>query len=133
MARPQSTGAGDRWGPDRVLGLEGGQGLLPSRLELVARTPLGERGGVGDLRTEKEEKLQADLRADARQSYAEAARLDPERPEPQRELGLMAYRDGEFPTACTAFARYLEVDPDADDAQAVRDYLLELKQRGECE
>ncbi len=68
----------------------------------------------------------------ARASFGEAVRLDPARPGPHRELGLLAYRRGDFGDACTEFARYLELAPDAEDAQSIRDYRLELDRDGHC-
>ncbi len=48
-------------------------------------------------------------------------------------MGLLAYRDGDFATACVSFRHYLEVDPKAEDAQRIRDYLLEMEREGRCD
>ncbi len=81
---------------------------------------------------EKDPAVQDELRADARAALREATRLDPDRPAPHRELGLLAHRDGDGRTACRELRRYVQLAPDADDAPRVRDYLLELERDGEC-
>lgn len=65
-------------------------------------------------------------------SFREAIRLDPQLPGPHREAGLLNYREGDFQSACAHFKSYLELDPKADDAQSIRDYVLELKRDGHC-
>ncbi len=82
---------------------------------------------------EKEPDGRRRLRAEAMASFREAIRLDPNRPPSHREVGLLAYGDGDFATACVAFRQYLEIDPRADDAQRVRDYLLELERDHRCD
>ncbi len=72
------------------------------------------------------------LRKEAMASFREAIRLDPDRPGPHREVGLLAYADGDFATACVSFRHYLETAPRADDAQRIRDYVLELERDGRC-
>lgn len=67
------------------------------------------------------------LRDEARDAFREAVRLDADRPRPHLELGLLAYDDGDFATACVEFRQYLELDPRADEAPRVRDYILELE------
>jgi predicted Zn-dependent protease len=73
------------------------------------------------------------LEGEGEAALREAVRLDPQRPEPHRELGLLAYRRGEYEEACRELGHYLEVDPDASDARTVRDYLLELEHDGRCD
>ena len=76
---------------------------------------------------------QADaLRNSAYQALRESVRLDPDHPSPHLRLGLLAYEDGDFPTACVQLRQYLEVASGADDAERVRDYVLELDRGGEC-
>ena len=92
---------------------------------------------TGRLKLEKakkaKDKLIVDkLNRDAAAAFREAVRLDPSRPGPHRELGLLAYRSGDGATACTEFRKYLELAPSADDAQSLRDYLTELKRDGKC-
>ncbi|MBI4161091.1 MAG: tetratricopeptide repeat protein [Acidobacteria bacterium] len=72
------------------------------------------------------------LRKGALESFEEAIRLDPDRPAPHREVGLLAYRSGDYGTACAELRRYLDLDPRAEDSQSVRDYLLELRRDGFC-
>jgi len=72
------------------------------------------------------------LRSEAMGTFREAIRLDPDRPGPHREVGLLAYSQGDFSAACVSFRLYLETDPRAGDAQRIRDYLLELERDGRC-
>jgi len=72
------------------------------------------------------------LREEAAASFREAVRLDPGLPGPHRELGLIAYRSGDHSTACSEFGLYVELAPDAEDVQAIKDYGLELEQTGDC-
>ncbi len=81
---------------------------------------------------EKDAEAQKRLGDEALAAFREAIRLDPNRPAPHREVGLLAYRSGDFATACVEFAQYLEIDPKADDAQRIRDYRLELERDGRC-
>jgi predicted Zn-dependent protease len=59
-------------------------------------------------------------------AYQNAAEYDPSYPEPQRNLGLLYYTRGKRAEARQAFERYLELKPQAEDRQQVREYLLEL-------
>jgi predicted Zn-dependent protease len=81
---------------------------------------------------EKDAALRREMNARAADAFREAIRLDPERPAPHRELGLLAYRDEDFETACVQFRQYVELDPKAADAGRTRDYLLELERDGAC-
>lgn len=74
----------------------------------------------------------AEHRAAAETALREAIRLDPDRPLPHRELGLLLYRGDDPAGACIAFRHYLELDPDAEDAAAFRDYVLDLESQGDC-
>jgi predicted Zn-dependent protease len=81
---------------------------------------------------EKDAVLQREMKNRAADAFREAIRLDPARPAPHRELGLLAYRDEDFETACVQFRHYLELDPKAEDAGRIRDYVLELDRDGGC-
>jgi len=72
------------------------------------------------------------LEQDGADALHEAVRLDPQRPEPHRELGLLAYRNAQYRDACREFRHYLDIAPDAEDAQTIRDYLLDLRKDGWC-
>ena len=76
--------------------------------------------------------LAAERLAEAESALREAIRLDADRPEPHRELGLLLYRAGDRPAACIAFRHYLELAPEGDDAGRFRDYVLELERDGDC-
>jgi predicted Zn-dependent protease len=76
--------------------------------------------------------LAAERLAEAESALREAIRLDADRPEPHRELGLLLYRAGDRAAACIAFRHYLELAPEGDDAGRFRDYVLELERDGDC-
>ena len=74
----------------------------------------------------------AELKRAAAAAFRESIRLDPDRATPHREVGLLAYRAGDFASACAEFGQYLELAPNAADAQSVRDYRLEMRKQGRC-
>jgi predicted Zn-dependent protease len=59
--------------------------------------------------------------------YDEAIRIDPRQADPHRARGILLYRRGDRAAALPAFRRYLDLRPDAPDAQQVRDYILEIE------
>jgi predicted Zn-dependent protease len=59
----------------------------------------------------------------ARDAYQRAVALGGAPAETWRSLGVVARRDGDKPTAETAFRRYLELRPDAPDRDVIRSYL----------
>ncbi len=59
-------------------------------------------------------------------AYQKAVEHDPSYAEPQRSLGLLYYTSGKKAEARQAFERYLQLKPNAEDRQQVREYLLEL-------
>ncbi len=81
---------------------------------------------------EKDPAAQADLVGQAEDAFRESIRLAPDRAPAHRELGLLLYREGDLRGACRELGYYLELAPDAGDAQRVSDYVLELRQRGDC-
>ncbi len=66
---------------------------------------------------------------EALQAYEQAARLDPRYADPHRAIGVLRYKSADPEGALRAFRRYLELKPDAPDAQQIRDYILELEAR----
>lgn len=76
--------------------------------------------------------LAAERLAEAETALREAIRLDADRPEPHRELGLLLYRGDDRAAACVSFRHYLELDPEGEDADRFRDYVLELERDGDC-
>ena len=60
-------------------------------------------------------------------AYSEAVKADPKYAPPHRELGLIHMKRGEPAPARTHLEKYLELAPQAEDRQIVRDYLAELK------
>jgi predicted Zn-dependent protease len=126
---------------DARLNIEMGRlALAQDELDRVMRMMPGDpeahylvgRLGLRRAEAEKDPMRQKSLRAEAMASFREAIRLDPNRPGPHREVGLLAYEEGDFATACVSFRLYLETDPKADDAQRIRDYLLEMERDGRC-
>ena len=81
---------------------------------------------------EKDRNLVEQHRLEAAGAFREVIRLDPGRPAPHRELGLLAYRSEDFFTACVEFRRYVELESQAADVARIRDYVLELERDGEC-
>ncbi len=111
------------WELERVLGWMPGD---PVAHQLLADLRFAQAGAAPD--GESAEILEAEGEAALRESV----RLDPQRPEPHRELGLLAYRRADYRAACVELRHYLDADPDAEDAGTIRDYLLELEQDGHC-
>ncbi len=81
---------------------------------------------------EKDPELVEQLRMEAAGAFRESIRLDPNRPLPHRELGLLAYRAEDFRTACVQFRHYVELESQAADVARMRDYVLELEREGDC-
>jgi predicted Zn-dependent protease len=81
---------------------------------------------------EAEPEAKAARVAAAKDALHEAVRLDPDRPAPHRELGLLLYREGEMRGACRELGHYLELAPEAEDAERVREYVVELRRDGVC-
>ena len=81
---------------------------------------------------EKDPELVQQLRMEAAGAFRESIQLDPSRPLPHRELGLLAYRAEDFRTACVEFRQYVELESQAEDVPRIRDYVLELEREGDC-
>lgn len=112
------------WELERVLQWMPGD---PEAHQLLAELRFAQAGMAADVES-------ADiLEAEGEAALREAVRLDPQRPAPHRELGLLAYRRGDFGAACVEFRHYLDADPDAADADTIRDYILELEHDGHCD
>jgi len=67
------------------------------------------------------------LEDQAMEAYEQAMRLDARYADPYRAIGILRYKSGDKEKALAAFRRYLELKPDAPDAQQIRDYILELE------
>lgn len=67
-----------------------------------------------------------------RAAFERSRRLGLERPELDRELGLLAYRAEDWAAACEHFERYVDTAGDAEDVSTIRGYLLELQRDGHC-
>jgi len=62
----------------------------------------------------------------AYEEYQQAIAYDPKYAEPHRELGLLYYKEGQKAMAKAELERYLDLKPDAKDAEFIREYLVEL-------
>ncbi|HEV8580377.1 MAG TPA: M48 family metalloprotease [Thermoanaerobaculia bacterium] len=80
----------------------------------------------------KEPADQRRLRGEAESSFRKSIELDPDRPAPHRELGLLLYDRHQLREACTQFRRYTKLAPEAEDAGRIRDYVLEMERDGNC-
>ena len=92
---------------------------------------------LGKLKLEQSKKEQdpaarRELRDQAAAAFREAIRLDPDRPTPHRELGLLAYAEDDMATACVQFRQYIELDPDEEEVERIRDYVVELARDDDC-
>lgn len=68
----------------------------------------------------------AELAHKAMESYRRSVQLDPQAPEPYRQLGLLYYQQRLPDRAREAFSQYLALKPDAPDAKRIREYIVEL-------
>jgi beta-barrel assembly-enhancing protease len=64
----------------------------------------------------------------ALESYERSVALEPGYAAPYRQLGLLHFQAGDSAGARTAFARYLELAPEAPDAPRIKEYLAVLGQ-----
>jgi predicted Zn-dependent protease len=74
-------------------------------------------------RTVAEKNTQIDL---ALKRYQRAAELDPQYPDPFRQLGLLYHQQKDAARAREAFQKYLALRPDAPDARQIKGYMVEL-------
>ncbi len=107
---------------DARMNLEMGRlGLAEDEIERVLGQAPDDPEGLlllGRLRLAQAERASDDesralLEQEAEDALHEAVRLDPQLPEPHRELGLLADRRGESRAACREFRHYLDAAPDA--------------------
>ena len=68
----------------------------------------------------------AELAHKAMESYRRSVQLDPQAPEPYRQLGLLYYQQRLPDRAREAFSQYLALKPDAPDAKRIKEYIVEL-------
>jgi predicted Zn-dependent protease len=123
---------------DAVLNIEAGRlGVAEAEIEKVLKLTPNDpvarylQGQIGEKRA-AEAKDPAETRRltdEALARYREASRLDPRYADPYRAIGILRYKAGRNDEALAAFRRYLELKPDAPDAQQVRDYILEIEAR----
>lgn len=81
---------------------------------------------------DKEPAGQRRRRGEAEDCFRKAIELDPRRPAPRRELGLLLYERKELRDACLQFQRYTDLAPDASDTPRIQDYVLEMERDGHC-
>ncbi|HEV7519153.1 MAG TPA: tetratricopeptide repeat protein [Thermoanaerobaculia bacterium] len=84
---------------------------------------------------EKDGKARERLRGQAATVFQQAIELDPERPSPYRELGLLFYERGNFRGACRELRRYAELAPatEARGSERAHGILQEMERDGRCE
>jgi predicted Zn-dependent protease len=80
----------------------------------------------------KDEKEQARLRDEAGESFRKAVQLDPKLSGPHRELGIYLHNQGDYKGSCRELKRYVELAPEAEDTDTMRDHIAELKRGGYC-
>src|SRR5215203_170359 len=110
--------------------LEKVQGWMPKDPEthfLRGRLQLAQAGDP-----EKSREDQRRLRGEAEDSFRKATELDPGRPTPHRELGLLLYESKKLGEACVQFKRYTKLAPNAEDTEVIRDYVVEMERDGKC-
>lgn len=72
------------------------------------------------------------LRREAEDSFRKAIELDPGRPAPHRELGLLLREREDLRGACVQLRRYQKLAPDAEDLEQVEDAVAALERAGGC-
>ncbi len=125
---------------DALLNIEAGRfGLaeheLERAIEIVLEDPVAHYllGTLYIKKANAKKEEAAELRQKALGYFEESARLDPSYPDPHKELGLAAYREGDYLKACKEFQLYTELAPTAPDVGRFKDYLLELISSGQCQ
>jgi predicted Zn-dependent protease len=63
----------------------------------------------------------------ALESYERTTALDPQLPDPYRQLGFLYYQQKDKAQARESFQRYLALKPDATDARRIKEYIVELE------
>jgi len=81
---------------------------------------------------EKDEKQQARLRTEAGEAFQQAVQLEPKLSGPHRELAIFLHNQEDYKGSCRELRRYVELAPDADDAEEMKDHIAELKSGGYC-
>jgi predicted Zn-dependent protease len=81
---------------------------------------------------EKSPDEQRRLRGEAEDAFRKSIELDPDRPAPHRELGLLLQERKDFRGACVQLRRYAQLDPAAEDAGQIEDSIAEMERFGGC-
>jgi len=81
---------------------------------------------------EKDEKEQKRLRTEAGEAFRKAVELEPKLSGPHRDLGIYLHNQEDYKGSCRELKRYVELAPDADDADDMRAHIAELKRGGYC-
>jgi len=72
------------------------------------------------------------LRREAEDAFRKAIELDPGRPAPHRELGLLLRDREDLHGACVQLRRYQRLAPDAEDMERIEDAVAALERGGGC-
>ncbi|HEX4964292.1 MAG TPA: M48 family metalloprotease, partial [Thermoanaerobaculia bacterium] len=75
---------------------------------------------------------QRQLRREAEDAFLKSIELDPRRPDPHRELGILLYDRNQLADACVQLRRYTDLAPDEDDTEHFEDRVRELQREGYC-
>ncbi|MES1211751.1 MAG: hypothetical protein ABUL63_05400, partial [Acidobacteriota bacterium] len=81
---------------------------------------------------EKDETQQKRLRTEAGEAFRQAVELEPNLSGPHRDLGIYLHDQEDYKGSCRELKRYVELAPDADDADDMREHIAELKSGGYC-
>jgi Flp pilus assembly protein TadD len=72
------------------------------------------------------------LRREAEDAFRKSIELDPGRPAPHRELGLLLRDREDLRGACVQLRRYQKLAPDAEDMEQIEDAVAALERGGGC-
>jgi tetratricopeptide (TPR) repeat protein len=74
---------------------------------------------------------QKGLTAQAINEYQAASKADPANPVPYKNMAILYDEQGRLPEALRNFARYLELAPNASDADVIRSRVRDLRSKTE--
>jgi Flp pilus assembly protein TadD len=72
---------------------------------------------------------QKGLTAQAINEYQAASKADPANPVPYKNMAILYDEQGRLPEALRSFARYLELAPNASDAEVIRSRVRDLRSK----
>lgn len=78
-------------------------------------------------RAQQAPEQEGSLRLEAKRELERAIELDASKAEYWRELGDLTYAERDYRRACQAYERFLDLDPDSEDAGSIEDTLHGLR------